>query len=218
MYTTTTNRARRKHKRYKLSKEFKITLYAIAFMIIFVTYAFWPRTINLHIVEDTYEEEEIMIDDIDLTELRYNQICKEAEEAEKPIENKYIYDITNEERELLLKLVYREANTESVECQMAVLQVVFNRTVSDSFGGSIHDVVYAKGQFEPVLCSNFETTTYNETNVKALERVLKGEKIIPDDVLYFWSMNINVNNPGTWFNYMHRNYFCKQINRTRFYY
>ena len=54
------------------------------------------------------------------------EVIKEVEkevvvEIEK--EPTYVYDITSTEREMLARLVYREANTESLECQMAVISV-----------------------------------------------------------------------------------------------
>ena len=43
------------------------------------------------------------------------------------VEPQYTYHITSAEREMLARLVYREANVESIECQKAVVSVVINR-------------------------------------------------------------------------------------------
>lgn len=199
------NRKRHTHKRYKLKKSFKLIICTVLFLALFLTYGLWPRESNR--LSNPFEVDEAQAYGV------HETVCY------KPIENEYIYNITDDERELLLKLVYREAGIESIECQMAVLQVVFNRVASDSFkDDNIYDIVYEDGQFEPTCYSNFESTVYNDENVEALERVLEGEKIIPDDVLYFWSTAIDVNTQGTWFYYMHQNRLYTQIDNTYFYF
>lgn len=59
-------------------------------------------------------------------------------------ESKYAYDITSVEREMLARLVYREANTESIECQEAIVSVVINRWQDGRWGNTLKEVVYAK--------------------------------------------------------------------------
>ena len=50
-------------------------------------------------------------------------------EKEIPVVQKesYVYNITSVEREMLARLVYLEANTESMDCQKAITSVVINR-------------------------------------------------------------------------------------------
>ena len=56
--------------------------------------------------------------------------------------------ITAEEKALTALVVYHESRGEPIEGQMAVAEVVFNRTLSEYDGAtSIYDVIYADGQF-----------------------------------------------------------------------
>ena len=95
----------------------------------------------------------------------------------------YTYDITAEEREMLARLVYREANVESIECQMAVVSVVINRWQSGQWGNTLQDVVYAKSQFSPA--GILYRTTPNETNYQAVDEVIKNGVTLPSYILYF---------------------------------
>ena len=93
------------------------------------------------------------------------------------------YNITSEEREMLARLVYREANTESFECQAAVVSVVINRWQSGQWGQTLGEVVYAPYQFTPA--NLLYKTTPTELNYKAVDTVLKNGCTLPSYVLYF---------------------------------
>jgi hypothetical protein len=93
------------------------------------------------------------------------------------------YDITSEEREMLARLVYLEANTESLECQKAIVSVIFNRLENGYWGNYLQSVVYAPNQFSPA--NYIWQTTPTETNYQAVDEVLKFGTTIPQYVLYF---------------------------------
>ena len=95
----------------------------------------------------------------------------------------YIYNITSEEREMLARLVYREANVESLECQMAVVSVVVNRWKDGRWGDTLEDVVYSPYQFTPA--SLLYQTTPTELNYTAVDLVLQNGCILPPYCLYF---------------------------------
>lgn len=224
--------SRGRHEKRKLKSPFELSLFAILLLALFLTYCLWPREDdklpNAQNINDAeaYRGCEIVgyasLPTFSTSSATTNECTQDittspdVPQAPEP-EDDYIYDITDEERELLLKLVHREAGIESIECQIAVLQVVFNRVASDEFEDTIYDVIYSKGQFEPTTYSNFEKTVYNEENVEALERVLKGEKVVSDDVLFFWSTAIDVSTPGTWFYRMHQTRLYTRIDNTYFY-
>ena len=71
--------------------------------------------------------------------------------VEVPVETApaYVYEISSDDREMLARLVYLEANIESLECQKAIASVVINRWQCGSWGNSLTDVVYAQDQFTP---------------------------------------------------------------------
>lgn len=114
------------------------------------------------------------------------EIVKEVEKeviVEVETEPTYAYDITSMEREMLARLVYREANTESLECQMAVVSVVINRWKDGRWGDSLEEVVYYTHQFTP---SNLiHKTTPTELNYTAVDLVIKHGCTLPPYCMYF---------------------------------
>ena len=95
------------------------------------------------------------------------------------------YDITSVEREMLARLVYREANTESIECQQAIVSVVINRWQSGLWGDTLEEVVYAPNQFSPA--NLLYCTTPTETNYEAVDYVIENGVTIHEYVMYFRS-------------------------------
>lgn len=91
-------------------------------------------------------------------------------------------EITAEERELLARVVYAEANTETLEGQIAVAQVVLNRVRSESFPDTVSEVIYQERQFStaPIL----DSVTPTENNYEAVDLAFELE-VVPYDVLYF---------------------------------
>ena len=110
------------------------------------------------------------------------QQVETVQETEE-VEELYVYNITPEEREMLARLVFLEANTESIECQKAIVSVVINRWQDGYWGDNLHDVVYAKGQFTPA--SQIPYTTPVSTNYEAVDYVLQYGETLPQYVLYF---------------------------------
>lgn len=101
------------------------------------------------------------------------------------VEPIYKYNISSVEREMLARLVYLEANTESLECQSAVASVAINRWLSKQWGNTITSVIYAPYQFSP--SGLIYKTTPTETNYTAVDQVLKNGSTIPAYVMYFRS-------------------------------
>ena len=91
-------------------------------------------------------------------------------------------EITAEERELLARVVYAESNTEPIEGQIAVAQVVLNRVRSESFPDTVSEVIYQERQFStaPIL----SRVTPNETNYEAVDAAFETE-VVPYEVFYF---------------------------------
>jgi spore germination cell wall hydrolase CwlJ-like protein len=95
----------------------------------------------------------------------------------------YAYNITSKEREMLARLVYLEANTESLECQMAIVSVVINRWQDGMWGDTLEEVVYYPYQFTP--SSLIYKTTPTETNYQAVDSVLQNGCTLPTYCMYF---------------------------------
>ena len=79
-------------------------------------------------------------------------------------------------------MVYAEANTETLEGQIAVAQVVLNRVRSESFPDTVSEVIYQERQFStaPILGS----VVPNEANYEAVDAAFETE-VVPYEVLYF---------------------------------
>jgi spore germination cell wall hydrolase CwlJ-like protein len=84
---------------------------------------------------------------------------------------------------MLARLVYLEANTESLECQMAIVSVVINRWKDGMWGDTLEDVVYYPHQFTPA--NLIDKTTPTELNYTAVDLVLQNGCTLEPYVMYF---------------------------------
>ena len=105
-----------------------------------------------------------------------------AEPQPEPEPEPRYAEITAEERELLARVVYAESNTESLEGQIAVAQVVLNRVRSESFPDTVSEVIYQERQFS--TASILGRVTPNETNYEAVDAAFETE-VVPYEVFYF---------------------------------
>lgn len=108
----------------------------------------------------------------------YVEVIKEVQQ-----DPTYAYNISFTEREMLARLVYLEANTESLECQKAIVSVVINRWQNGAWGDTLKKVVYYPNQFSPA--SLIYKTTPTELNYKAVDEVIENGACLPAHILYF---------------------------------
>ena len=115
-------------------------------------------------------------------EIKEVEVEKEVivEVVKEPI---YAYNLTSAEREMLARLVYREANIESLECQRAVVSVVINRWQDGRWGDTLEDVIYSPYQFTPA--NLLYKTTPTELNYTAVDLVLQNGCTLPPYCMYF---------------------------------
>lgn len=104
-------------------------------------------------------------------------------EVEVEKEPQYVYNVTSVEREMLARLLYREARGESLECQKAIISVVINRWQNGGYGDNLHDVIYAENQFSPA--SSLWKTTPGEEQYEAVDYVLRYGCTLPGYVTHF---------------------------------
>lgn len=105
---------------------------------------------------------------------------------EEKIENRWGIELTEEEIDLLAKIVWVEARGESEEGQMAVIEVIFNRMTSDLFPDTLYDVLSQKNptQFSSWKLRDKAEPTEKEYN--SIYEVLNGNtNILREDTLYF---------------------------------
>lgn len=105
-----------------------------------------------------------------------------AAETQPALESRYA-PITGDDFELLARVVYAESNTESLEGQQAVAEVVLNRRAAENFPDTVRDVLYQPGQF--ATASMLERVTPTQSNYTAVWLALYGEPVLPVDVVYF---------------------------------
>ncbi len=99
--------------------------------------------------------------------------------------------LTVEDLDLLAKVVWVEAQGECFEGQQAVAEVVLNRLASENFSNTLHDVIYAEGQFRSV--PYLDDATPWQVQYDAIESALYGPYVLPMDVMYFAQQPTNYN-------------------------
>lgn len=110
------------------------------------------------------------------------------------------YAITDDEYQVLLKIVEAEAPEEDIKGKMLVANVVLNRVEVNFFGDTISEVVFAKGQFQPVSNGYIFKVTPSEETIEAVERVLAGEDE-SRGALYFMAREKSYRSNVRWFDH-----------------
>ena len=107
------------------------------------------------------------------------------------------YNITQEERDMLAKLVYLEAGTCGSQCQRAVASVVFNLLEAGYWGDTLEEVIYYKNAFSPAYliatCEQPPQEIYD-----TVDYILNNGPTIPEEVRYF-----RINYDFSWEGYAH---------------
>jgi N-acetylmuramoyl-L-alanine amidase len=95
-------------------------------------------------------------------------------------------DITPEDIELLARLAWREARGEGLLGMRLVIEVVFNRVLSDMFPNTIYDVLYQPGQFAPSGAAlELSDITPGEDQYEAVRLAITETPILEPDVVFF---------------------------------
>ncbi|MBO5352270.1 MAG: cell wall hydrolase [Lachnospiraceae bacterium] len=110
------------------------------------------------------------------------------------------YAITDDEYQVLLKIVEAEAPEEDILGKMLVANVVLNRVEVNFFGDTISEVVFAKGQFQPVSNGSIFRVTPSAETIEAVERVLAGEDE-SQGALYFMARDKSYRSNVRWFDH-----------------
>ena len=92
----------------------------------------------------------------------------------------YVYDLSERDMELLLRIVEAEAGCEDEDGRILVANVVLNRMESELFPDSVAEVVLQTNngvsQFSPVSSGSIWTVEISEETREAVEKALEGEK------------------------------------------
>lgn len=104
---------------------------------------------------------------------------------EKPVK----ISLTDNEIDLLARLVRAEAQTEPFEGKIAVACVVLNRVESRKFPDTIKEVIYAPGQFQPVQNGEINKPA-DEESIKAVKAALSEQRNLAPGSLFFYNPKI----------------------------
>lgn len=99
--------------------------------------------------------------------------------------------LTYEERQLLARLIWVEAQGECEEGQQAVAEVVLNRMASPDFGNTLRGVIYGEGQFRSV--PYLEDAEPHQAQYEAIEAAIYGPYVLPEGVVHFATYPTNNN-------------------------
>ncbi len=118
------------------------------------------------------------------------------------MEKEWKYEISEEDYQVLLRIVEAEAGGEDTEGKMLVAGVVLNRVVSEDFPDSVKEVVFQRSngtaQFSPVYSGRYDRVRISEDTVEAVERVLCGEDLT-EGALYFAARKYADSTKMRWF-------------------
>ena len=108
------------------------------------------------------------------------------------------FAITEEDYQVLLKIVEAESGGEDIKGRMLVANVILNRLEVGFGGDTITEVVFEKGQFSPVTSGKIHKMVPSETTIEAVERVLDGEDY-SKGALYFMCRELASKKGIRWF-------------------
>lgn len=98
------------------------------------------------------------------------------------------YVLSDEDLDILMRIVESEAGNQDVEGRLLVANVVLNRVQSEKFPDSVKEVVFQKekgiNQFSPVANGTIWNVNISDETDEAVGRALEGEDI-SDGALYF---------------------------------
>lgn len=121
----------------------------------------------------------------------------------RAMELAYVYELSPEEYEILLRIVEAEAGGEDEDGKLLVANVVLNRVNDEAFPDTVKEVVFqrsknGKTQFSPVRSGRFYRVKVSEETIAAVERALLGEDISMG-ALYFASRKHADSDKMRWF-------------------
>ena len=118
-------------------------------------------------------------------------IIVETKEAEETVpEHKPAYSYTEEELDILSRLIYAEGGSESYDTQLKIGSVVLNRLDDPNFPNSIKEVIYEPNQFSVTTLRIDEVIMIDlpasEQSKKVAWEVLNYGSILPKEVQVFY--------------------------------
>ncbi len=118
------------------------------------------------------------------------------------MERRCVYELSDEEMDVLLRIVEAEAGNEDEDGKLLVANVVLNRVDSEEFPDTVKEVVFQKErgvtQFSPVSNGSYYRVRVSDETVSAVGRALMGEDI-SEGALYFAARKYVSDSKMAWF-------------------
>ncbi len=106
--------------------------------------------------------------------------------------------LTEEEIEIMERIVEAEATDEDIYGRILVANVVLNRVLNDNFPSTVKKVVFQKGQFSPIRDGRYYSVKVTSLTEQAVERALTGEDY-SDGALFFFARKLTTAKKASWF-------------------
>lgn len=158
------------------------------------------------VVEQTAVDDTVLMDDfsselgIGIMELAVSG--QRIVDYDMMIQPEFVYELSEEDLEALLRIVEAEAGSEDEDGRLLVANVVLNRVNSENFPATVKDVVFQQSegvtQFSPVASGRYYTVEISEETMAAVGRALTGEDI-SQGALYFASRKYANSEKMRWF-------------------
>lgn len=134
------------------------------------------------------------------------EIVKEESEEVLPT-NKWGIELTEDEIDMLAKIAFLEAHTQPDEGILAVIEVVFNRIISDDFPDTLEGVLsQSKPCVQFTTWKNLDIAEPTEKEYDMIYAALNGEKeVLTTEYLFFSRGKQNNNDPIK----IEDHWFCK---------
>lgn len=137
---------------------------------------------NVIIVTSSLEEESELV----LGNNRENQDSMSEENEMPEYQNRWNITLTQDEIDLLARIVWLESSGEPIEGQEAVVEVIFNRIASDKYPDTLYDVLSQGNPTQFCSWKNRENAKPTEKEYQSIANVLNGNtNILRNDTLYF---------------------------------
>ena len=116
-----------------------------------------------------------------------SQLEESLEDSDEAVySNRWEISLTEEEIDLLAKIVWLEANGEPVEGQEAVVEVVLNRMASDLYPDTLYDVLSQNNPVQFVSWKRRDKAHPTETEYQSIYNVLNGNTdLLRNDTMNF---------------------------------
>lgn len=152
------------------------------------------------VIEEPIVIEEPLIEQVDMS--------AQEEIVEETPSNRWNIELTDDEIDMLAKIAFLEAHTQSNKGVLAVVEVVFNRMISDSFPDTLEGVL---SQDDPtVQFSTWKNIDIAAPTVKEYNMIyvaLNGEEeVLTTEYVYFGRSKQNNNDPIK----IDDHWFCKE--------